>query len=108
MNKIILSTIFLSMSASLMTVQAATVNSFEEQLMMQKKQLRPQEFNFFSDRYKQVHAQQKINEAQPVVYAQVEQSFSEQLMMQKKQLHPQEFNFFSDRYKQVQAQQHIN
>ncbi len=108
MNKIILSTIILSMSASLMTVQAATVNSFADQLMMQKKQLHPQEFNFFSDRYKQVTAQQKISQGQPVKHAQVEQSFSEQLMMQKKQLHPQEFNFFSDSYKQVQAQQHIN
>jgi hypothetical protein len=106
MKKIILSTIFLSISASLMTAQAAVENSFADQLMMQKKQLHPQEFNFFSDRYKQVKAQQNVNQNQSAVVKD-ENSIAAQLMMQKKQLHPQEFNFFSDRYKQVKAQQQV-
>jgi len=97
MKKIILSTAFLTMSVSLMTAQAA---SFADQLMAQKTQLQPQEFNFFSDRYKQVKAHEQVAAVKP--------SFVEQLTVQKTQLHPQEFNFYSDRYKQVKAQEQNN
>jgi hypothetical protein len=60
MKKFALNTIFLLISVSSMPPLAAVGQSFSEQLNEQKKQLRPQEFNFFSDRYKQVNAQEKV------------------------------------------------
>jgi hypothetical protein len=95
MKKIVLSAIFLATTVSMTGVQAASKPTFSQQLLEQKTQLRPQEFNFFSDRYKQVF--EKANTGSTVL------SFSEQLQQQKTQLRPQEFNFYSDRYKQVTA-----
>ena len=96
MKKVILSAVLLATIAT-MTGARATINpSFSLQLAEQKNQLRPQEFNFFSDVYKQANAHKNIN-------SQANLSFNEQLQQQKTQLRPQEFNFFSDRYKQVTA-----
>ncbi len=95
MKKIILSIALFAINASVTTANAAVENTFSQQLAQQKTQLRPQEFNFFSDRYKQVQAH-NINTTTV--------SFKQQLLKQKTQLRPQEFNFFSDRYKQVTAQ----
>ena len=61
MKKTILATLLLALSASVMTAQAAVNPSFADQLMMQKTQLHPQEFNFISDRYKQVQAHKVEN-----------------------------------------------
>jgi hypothetical protein len=76
---------------------ALVENDFSQQLAQQKTQLRPQEFNFFSDRYKQTHA--VVNKSQLQ-----KNSLKKQMDEQKAQLRPQEFNFFSDRYKQINAQ----
>lgn len=94
MKKIILPLALLVISSNVATVNAATEKTFSQQLSEQKTQLRPQEFNFFSDRYKQVKAHTLL----PTTI-----SFKQQLLDQKMQLRPQEFNFFSDRYKQVSA-----
>jgi len=94
MKKIILPLALLAVSSNVATVNAAVEKTFSQQLSQQKTQLRPQEFNFFSDHYKQVQAHN----------ADVSKvSFKQQLLGQKTQLRPQEFNFFSDRYKQVTA-----
>ena len=66
--------------------------SLTEQMEAQKTLLRPQAFNFFSDRYMQIEA---IKKSQP--------SFKAQLDSQTKLLRPQEFNPVSDAYKQIQA-----
>jgi hypothetical protein len=95
MKKVILSAVLLSTILTMTGTRAALKPSFSQQLLEQKKQLRPQEFNFFSDTYTQVNAKGKLNS--PVL------TFNEQLQQQRTQLRPQEFNFFSDRYKQVTA-----
>jgi len=95
MKKIILSIALFAINASVTTANAAVENTFSQQLAQQKTQLRPQEFNFFSDRYKQVQAREGNTTTM---------SFKQQLLEQKSQLRPQEFNFFSDSYKQVSAQ----
>jgi len=95
MKKIILSIALLAVNAGVMTANAVVEKTFSQQLSQQKTQLRPQEFNFFSDRYKQVQAHKNASH---------NLSFKQQLLEQKTQLRPQEFNFFSDRYKQVTAQ----
>jgi hypothetical protein len=103
MKKIILSALIFA-TVTTMTGARATVKAnlnFNEQLQQQKTQLRPQEFNFFSDRYKQVTAK---NDEVESSFAVENLSFKDQLLAQKTQLRPQEFNFFSDRYKQVTAQ----
>ncbi|SFK45190.1 hypothetical protein [Methylophaga sulfidovorans] len=69
--------------------------TFSEQLQLQKTQLRPQAFNFFSDRYIQVQAMKK-----PVTL-----SFKEQLDSQKSLLRKQQFNPISDAYLQTHARQ---
>nr|WP_320166133.1 hypothetical protein [uncultured Methylophaga sp.] len=69
--------------------------TFSEQLQLQKTQLRPHAFNFFSDRYMQVQAKK-----QPVVL-----SFKEQLDSQKSLLRKQQFNPVSDAYLQTHARQ---
>lgn len=101
MNKIILTTIFLTMSASLMTAQAAVKISFADQLMMQKKQLHPQEFNFFSDVYKQVTVQQQTAPSQPVAIEGEKLSFKMQLDSQKQLLRHHKFYPVSDAYYQI-------
>jgi hypothetical protein len=68
--------------------------SFFRQLEMQKTQLRPQQFNFFSDRYLQTHTQQTA-----------QLSFKAQLDSQKGLLRTQQFNPVSDAYLQVKARQ---
>ena len=95
MKKIVLTAILLSTTVSMTGAIAASKPTFSQQLSEQKTQLRPQEFNFFSDRYKQVF--EKANTGSTVL------SFNEQLQQQRTQLRPQEFNFYSDRYKQVTA-----
>ncbi len=97
MKKIILSTVFLTMSASMMTAQATVSASFAEQLMMQQTQLRPQAFNFFSDRYKQVAAQKNVLAAASVQSP----SFKAQLDSQKQQLRMHKFHPVSDAYFQT-------
>ena len=69
--------------------------TFSEQLQLQKTQLRPHAFNFFSDRYMQVQAKK-----QPVVL-----SFKEQLDSQKSLLRKQQFNPVSPRYLQTHPAQ---
>ncbi len=96
MKKTILTTLLFALSASVMTAQADVKLSFAEQLMMQKTQLHPQEFNFISDRYKQVQVQKTRANHPP--------SFLDQLNGQKTQLNPQQFKFISDHYKKLQAQ----
>ncbi|WP_438970037.1 hypothetical protein [Methylophaga sp.] len=68
--------------------------SFSQQLDMQKTQLRPQAYNFFSDRYLQTH----VNKTAKL-------SFKAQLDSQKGQLRTQEFNPISDAYMQMKARQ---
>jgi hypothetical protein len=97
MKKIILATVLLTMSASMMTAQAAVSLSFADQLMMQKIQLRPQVFNFFSDRYKQVAAQENVLAAVSVESP----SFKVQLDSQKQQLRMHKFNPVSDAFFQM-------
>lgn len=63
-----------------------------EQMQAQKTQLRPQAFNFFSDRYLQLEAMKKT---QP--------TFKAQLDSQTELLRPQQFNPVSDAYVQTQA-----
>ncbi len=128
MKKTILATILLALSASMMTAQATVSQSFADQLMMQKTQLHPQEFNFISDRYKQVQAHKvenkgfaftvpvilqpaaaKANKFYPIVgisFTSGEQlakqpSFKAQLDSQKQLLRPQQFIAISDAYYQV-------
>ncbi len=101
MKKIILPLALLVISSNVATVNAATEKTFSQQLSEQKTQLRPQEFNFFSDRYKQVFSHAvKVKSSETMANL----SFKDQLLEQKSQLRSQEFNFFSDRYKQVNAQ----
>jgi len=69
--------------------------TFSEQLQLQKTQMRPHAFNFFSDRYLQVQAMKK-----PVTL-----SFKEQLDSQKTLLRTQQFNPISDAYLQTHARQ---
>jgi hypothetical protein len=95
MKKVILSAVLLSTILTMTGARAALKPSFSQQLLEQKTQLRPQEFNFFSDRYKQVN--------EKAILSSSTLSFNEQLQQQRTQLRPQEFNFFSDRYKQVTA-----
>jgi len=95
MKKVILSVVFLSTILTMTGARAVTKQSFSQQLLEQKKQLRPQEFNFFSDIYTQVNSKVELSSSAL--------SFNEQLQQQRTQLRPQEFNFFSDRYKQVTA-----
>ena len=57
MKNTFLATILVALSATVLTAHANIDRSFGEQLMMQKTQLHPQEFNFISDRYKQVQVQ---------------------------------------------------
>jgi len=99
MKKIILSAVMFALNVGMTTSNAEVAHGFSQQMMEQKSQLRPQQFNFFSDRYQQVQAHRNSVTTQPELA-----SFSEQLSQQKTQLRPQEFNFFSDRYKQVNAQ----
>lgn len=99
MKKIILPTVLLAMSASVMTAQAVVVEqSFADQLMMQKTQLHPQEFNFFSDRYKQVQAHRSTNVSSVTDINLESPSFKMQLDSQKQQLRAHQFNPISDAY----------
>ncbi|PHS27438.1 MAG: hypothetical protein COA83_00015 [Methylophaga sp.] len=93
MKKTLLTVLLFTLSAPILTTQAATTAlSFAEQLNMQKTQLRPQEFNFFSDRYKQVKAQQDDSASA---------SLKAQLDSQKDLLRPQFFSFKADVYNQT-------
>jgi hypothetical protein len=74
-------------------VNAATAHlAMSEQMQAQKIQLRPQAFNFFSDRYRQLQAMKKT---QPSIKAQLDS--------QTQLLRYQQFNPVSDAYVQVQA-----
>lgn len=73
---------------------ASGVHGISEQMQAQETQLRPQAFNFFSDRYRQVEAMK-----------QVRPTFKAQLDRQTEQLRTQEFNPVSDAYLQTQARQ---
>jgi hypothetical protein len=68
--------------------------SMSEQMQAQKTQLRPQAFNFFSDRYLQVQAMKKVR---PTIKAQLDS--------QTQLLRPQQFNPVSDAYMQIKARQ---
>lgn len=85
---IVLSTGLMTTSAFALTPQQA----LSEQMQAQKTQLRPQAFNFFSDRYLQIEAMKK---SQPTIKAQLDS--------QTKLLRPQQFNPVSDAYLQTQA-----
>lgn len=92
MKKLALS-IFASLALfSAPTFAVTATKSFSQQLDMQKTQLRPQEFNFFSDRYLQTHIQKTVL-----------LSFKAQLDSQKGLLRTQEFNPVSDAYLQINA-----
>jgi len=85
----------LIIGSGLMTAaaNAATAHlAMTEQMQAQKVQLRPQAFNFFSDRYLQLEAMKKT---QP--------TFKAQLDSQTELLRPQQFNPVSDAYVQTQA-----
>jgi len=91
--KTVLSTLIVS--TGLMTAQAFALTpeqAMSEQMQEQKTQLRPQAFNFFSDRYQQLEAMKKT---QP--------TFKAQLDRQTELLRPQQFNPISDAYIQMQA-----
>ncbi|PHS71508.1 MAG: hypothetical protein COB23_00615 [Methylophaga sp.] len=81
MKTIKLSTIFLLLNSFFITAHAyeTVERSFAEQLEEQKTQLRPQEFNFFSDRYKQVKAHEKIMDSKPAMVKGDKISFKMQL-----------------------------
>lgn len=70
----------------------APEQALTEQMQAQKTQLRPQAFNFFSDRYLQIQA---IKKSQPTIKAQLDS--------QTELLRPQQFNPVSDAYVQTQA-----
>jgi hypothetical protein len=93
MKKAILSTLASLTLLSAPAFAAMDTLSFSEQLQLQKQQLRPQAFNFFSDRYQQVKAHDE----------QAKLAFKLQLDSQKSLLRTQEFNPISDAYKQVKA-----
>lgn len=83
------------MSAGIFATPAFALSpqqSLSEQMQAQKTQLRPQAFNFFSDRYMQVEATKK---AQPTVKAQLDK--------QMQLLRYQQFNPVSDAYLQTHA-----
>ena len=85
----------LIVTTGLMTAPAFALTpelSMTEQMQAQKTQLRPQAFNFFSDRYQQLEAMKKT---QP--------TFKAQLDSQTELLRPQQFNPVSDAYVQTQA-----
>jgi hypothetical protein len=85
----------LIVTTGLMTAPAFALTpelSMTEQMQAQKTLLRPQAFNFFSDRYQQLEAMKKT---QP--------TFKAQLDSQTKLLRPQQFNPVSDAYVQTQA-----
>ena len=86
MKKFALNTLFLLISVSSIPVLAAVEHSFAEQLNEQKTQLRPQEFNFFSDRYKQVKSQEKVIDKQPVTVKSDKTSFKMELDSQTRLL----------------------
>lgn len=88
MTALVLSTGLVTASAYALPPQ----QSLSEQMQAQKTQLRPQAFNFFSDRYLQIEAMKR---AQPTVKAQLDS--------QKQLLRPQQFNPISDAYLQTQA-----
>ncbi len=92
-------TTFVALTALSLVVAPAFADienrTFSEQLQLQKTQLRPHAFNFFSDRYQQVQAMKK-----PVTL-----SFKEQLDSQKSLLRKQQFNPISDAYLQTHARQ---
>lgn len=81
----------------MMATNAATSPSFAEQLMAQKIQLRPQAFNFFSDHYKQVAAQNNTLPAAGTTSL----TFKAQLDSQKQQLRMHKFHPMSDAYFQT-------
>ncbi len=85
----------LIVTTGLMTAPAFALTpeqAMTEQMQAQKTQLRPQAFNFFSDRYLQLEAMKKT---QP--------TFKAQLDSQTELLRPQQFNPISDAYVQTQA-----
>lgn len=93
MKKTLLTILMFTLSAPILTTHAATTAlSFAEQLNMQKTQLRPQEFNFFSDRYKQVKAQEDESASA---------SLKAEFDSQKDLLRPQFFSFRADVYNQT-------
>lgn len=67
--------------------------TFSQQMDAQKQQLRPQAFNFFSDRYVQLQAMKTASLM----------TFKQQLDSQKLSLRPQQFNPVSDAYYQTHA-----
>lgn len=93
MKKSMMSVLGLSLLMGSVAHAAVGELSFSQQLDMQKEQLRPQAFNFFSDRYAQV----KAHEGMSLM------SFKQQLDSQKNALRPQQFNPVSDAYMQVHA-----
>lgn len=92
MKKVALSTVFLLVSMSSITAYSAVEQSFAEQLNEQKGQLRPQEFNFFSDRYKQVKAQDKTVNDESAEDEGGKATFKDQLDSQTKLL--RDYNFY--------------
>jgi hypothetical protein len=93
MKKEILSTLVSLSFFSTALFAAPGELSFSEQMQIQKQQLRPHVFNFFSDRYQQMQAHDSG----------VKLTFKAQLDSQKSLLRTQEFNPVSDAYKQVTA-----
>ena len=93
MKKLALSTLICLSAFSAPTFAALGELSFSEQLQSQKQQLRPQAFNFFSDRYQQIKAKKPVRTL----------TFKAQLDSQKSLLRKQEFNPISDAYLQMNA-----
>lgn len=94
MKKLTLSIVTAALLVSAPTFADTAEKSFAQQLDMQITQLRPQAFNFFSDRYLQTHAQKTAS-----------LTFKAQLDSQKGLLRMQEFNPVSDAYMQIKARQ---
>jgi len=95
MRKLLFSLVLLSMSASFTAAQAAVNDAaYAKQLLSQKTQLRPQHFNFFSDRYRQVTAQKSTTK---------KRSYKEQLDSQKSLLRHQSLDPASDWFVQLSA-----
>ncbi len=81
MKKLTLSIFAGALLVSAPTFADTAEKSFAQQMDMQKTQLRPQAFNFFSDRYLQTHTQKTAS-----------LTFKAQLDSQKGLLRTQEFN----------------
>jgi len=98
MKKLLLALALLPMTASFAANAAVKDASFASNMAEQKEQLRPQQFNFHSDRYMQVQAQA----GKPVAVL----SFKKQLDSQKDMLRHHQFSPISDAYFQTTSRQH--